>query len=263
MDALLPLGLTRYESQVYTALLEHGRSSAKEISLHANLPPTAVYPNLKSLVSKRLVQKYNGITMEFEAVPPRIGMDAYIKRRTASLEADASLLIPQLESLINTKEPFPKKQAIVLSSGSEASIAITQSFMARAKRSLYILGWRFRSRMRKIHATDFAVVRRHADIRIIVTGNDIRNREMIIAFRKQGIPLRYYPLDNFSVASMDGKEAKITLKNENLGEKFNIHILDEDLASFLEQYFLSLWKKSQPIAPVLKKQASMKASRSQ
>ena len=57
-EELRKIGLTPYETKIYQVLLSYGRLGAKEIAERSKVPPTAVYPNLKSLISKNLIQKF-------------------------------------------------------------------------------------------------------------------------------------------------------------------------------------------------------------
>ena len=92
---------------------------------------------------------------------------------------------------------------------------------------------------------------KNIDFRVIITGNDHGYKEMIKEMLRLNIPVRYLPIDNFSIIINDSKECKISFKNLELPERMNLKINDPDLSSFLNQYFLSLWKKAKDIRKII------------
>ena len=252
MEALRRLGLTSYEIAVYRALVEHGRLSARDVAKHSLVPPTAVYPNLRSLASKGMVQSIRGEGHEaayFEAIAPDVALPSFVERKNKEFSALASSALPELATLVNAKQLVPERQVVSLSYRPEASVAITKEFVRTAAKSLSVLGWRFRS-SRSLHiplADMKALVHRGVNVRIIVTGKEFQMREVVRSLVSAGIKVRYLPLDNFSIIVRDGVECKITLKRPRLAERLNIRIEDPDLAGFLGQYFDLLWKRAQPI----------------
>src|SRR3989338_6648044 len=103
MEDLRKLGLSPYEMKIYVALLKHGRMPAREIAEKSTVPPTAVYPNLKKLVGKNLVQKFSGENAFFEAVEPNIAIPAFIQQRKKSLEEMENKLVQEAMSLSQNK----------------------------------------------------------------------------------------------------------------------------------------------------------------
>ncbi|MBI2666932.1 hypothetical protein HYX13_04940 [Candidatus Woesearchaeota archaeon] len=90
------------------------------------------------------------------------------------------------------------------------------------------------------------LVKKGVDVRILLIGTSEHKREteMIQAYQKAGIRMRYVPLENFSLVIRDGQECKITLKARDLLEKVNVHIQDNDLATAMQSYFLMTWEKA-------------------
>jgi len=86
MEPLRNLGLTKYESAVYSDLIKNGKSEAKDISRRSKIPPTAVYPFLKSLIEKELIQQVKGEISLFEAPPPESALKVFIKGKHDLLE---------------------------------------------------------------------------------------------------------------------------------------------------------------------------------
>ncbi|MBI5066538.1 hypothetical protein HZA97_10000 [Candidatus Woesearchaeota archaeon] len=245
MDVLKQLGLNGYESAIYEALLKYGRSDARQLSEHSKVPPTAVYPNLKSLVQKGLIQQFEGEISEYEAIKPSIAVKNFIEKKIDDLKELEEVGIPELDHLRCDHKVLQKTQVVSLSHGVDASVAITKEFISKVRKSLYILGWRASSG-HKYTLIDELKKLKGFDVRIIITRTPV-NQELIKAYKRIGIKVKYYPLQNFSVIIKDGNSCKITLKSPEVKERFNILIKDEDLSSFLNQYFLTIWEKSEEI----------------
>lgn len=249
MDVLRQLGLTGYEIEVYSALLEYGRLNAKKIAEFSKVPPTAVYPNVESLVKKGLIQKLAGKVAVFKVLPPKIGVKSFVRKETARMMELERELVPLLESRANQKQ-FPRlKEPIFLSSGIEASHEITLGFMEEAKKTLFIAGWAFKSNrnMYSLLKGLHKAVQRRVDVRLILPKKERFFEEVKKMCREFGIKAKYYPLQNFSIVICDGTECKVTLKSSELPDRVNLKIQDLDLSKALEEYFSSLWKKAKRV----------------
>lgn len=247
MEELRKLGLSPYETKIYVALLKYGRMSAREIAEKSTVPPTAVYPNLKKLVQKNLIQEFSGAVAFFEAVEPNIAIPAFIQQRKKSLEEMEEKLVQEAMNLFQDKLISKAPEVLNISIGREASSSIYFDALKRTSKTYYILGWTFRTVGVKFAKLQHLVEakKKGIDVRIIVTGTNIKEWSILKEYMKQGIKLRYYPLNNFSLLIVDGKECKITLKNPEYDQKFNIHIKDPSLSQAMESYFLGVWQKSE------------------
>ena len=247
MEDLRKLGLSPYETKIYVALLKHGRMPAREIAERSTVPPTAVYPNLKKLKQKNLIQEFSGEIAFFEAVEPNIAIPAFVQQRKKSLEEMESKLVEQAMRLSQDKKFMKAPEVLNISVGREASSSIYFDALKRTSKTYYILGWTFRTTGVKFAKLQHLVEakKKGIDVRIIVTGSEIKEWSILKEYIKQGIKLRYYPLNNFSLLVVDGKECKITLKNPEYDQKFNIHIKDPSLSGAMQSYFLGVWGKAE------------------
>src|SRR3989338_3535219 len=117
MEDLGKLGLSPYETKIYLALLKHGRMPAREIAEKSEVPPTAVYPNLKKLVLKNLIQEFSGATAFFEAIEPNIAIPALIRERKKSLEKTEEILIEKIMILSKDKQAVKAPDVLSVSIG--------------------------------------------------------------------------------------------------------------------------------------------------
>jgi len=249
MDVLKKIGLTAYEIKIYETLIQIGRSNANKISEQSKVPPTAVYPNLKSLILKQLVQKIKGDPSLFSALPPAIGIKKLVLRKNEDLSHTEGVAISYLKNLSKIKNESNKKEIVTLSYGKPISASIYFDACKRAKQSYYILGWKLKKISDKYMFLKALkkMIKKRVDVRIILTGDKEKNFELIKDYKEEGVLIKYLPLENFSIFIMDSSECKITLKDKNLDERYNIQILDKSLAKTMNDYFLEKWKESEEI----------------
>ena len=81
-EHLKSLGLTKYESLVYIALLQVDGATATEIHEISGVPRASVYPVLDKLCKKQLVNVTTASPKRFAATPPDEAIDCLIARIT-------------------------------------------------------------------------------------------------------------------------------------------------------------------------------------
>jgi len=84
-ESLRSLGLTKYESLVYIALIQASGATATELHELSGVPRASVYPVLERLSQKRLVSVSNTSPKRFSPVKP----DEAIRHLLQSIESDA------------------------------------------------------------------------------------------------------------------------------------------------------------------------------
>jgi len=249
MEELRRLGLTKYESLIYKALLIHGRCNAEDVSNFSQVPKTAVYPNLRSLVKKGLVQETHGETSLFDAFPPKAALEVFIKIKSKNLEILKNEALNALSTL-NKVDKVESKEVLWLTRGREASSSFYYSAFDEAKKTYFILGWRFQKIGDKYNLLrEFKkLIKRGVDVRLLVNSKaEEINKPLLKDYLNAGVKVKRTDLQNFSIVVVDNKKCKITLKDRSIGDKYNIAILDENLSRAMHSYFLDCWKVSQKI----------------
>ncbi len=248
LELLKRAGLNGYESRVYMALLQNGELDAKSVSERSNIPPTAVYPNLKSLKSKGLIQELAGKVSVYQALPPESALSAYLEEQKKALTGLKEKLVAESGKL--SFQNLEKKEAVHLSYGQEFSEHIYLESLARAKKTYYVLGWTFRTignKYTNLQKFKEKIQKEKLDMRVIITG-EAKQKDLIKAYLDAGVKMRYYPLQNFSIFVVDEKECKITLKGHDLAHRYNIQVLDQNLARALQSYFLQVWAQAAEVS---------------
>ena len=245
------LGLNSYEEKIYKTLLEYGTLSAKEISEKSSVPPTAVYPNLKELEEKQLIHTIDGVTKSFAALDPKKAIPLLIEKKKSDLDEVKHNSLEQANNLFQSKQIQKEKQVLTISHGKDFSRKIYFDAIKKATKSIYILGWSMETVADKYEFLQRFKKKKGCDIRFITIGSKEKQWSIIEEYRNIGIRFRQSTMANFSLFIVDGKECKITLKDEKNPKRYNIHILDQSLSQAMHNYFLSVWKSASPLQPNL------------
>src|SRR3989338_7597891 len=226
MSSLREIGLTDYETKVYIVILESGKLNAKEIAANSKITPTSVYPNVKNLVKKGLVQEIKGDVSFYEAIPPSKALNFFLKKKISELEESTKAIAGNLEVIYNKKSFAPSKNPILLSFGIVASSTISTEWVANAKKSVNIMGWGFHKPKNKHKILEKLknAALRGVDVRLIITDDTNLDEKTIRLYRRKNFQIRKAPIRDFSLVICDEKECKITLKNKQLPERMNVSI---------------------------------------
>lgn len=79
-SALASLGFTRYESEVYNALVELGEATARDISNHCPVPREKIYYVLRRMERQGLVRLVNKNPIRYIALPPKRTLQGKLDR---------------------------------------------------------------------------------------------------------------------------------------------------------------------------------------
>ncbi|MFA5797566.1 MAG: helix-turn-helix domain-containing protein [Candidatus Woesearchaeota archaeon] len=247
MDALKKIGLNEYEIKIYEMLLAYGKSNAKKVAEKSTVPPTAVYPNLKSLKKKGLIQEIEAEVMLFEATDPSQAISSYIEKRKDELDNLGKEITTTLEVIKNKEKFIETPEIITISQGIQSSQQIYFDLFKKTTKSFYAIGWGFlvKKNMYAFLQQLKDMKKRGIDVRLIITS--MQEEEATQLHKKTGIEMKYLDIKNISFTIIDSAECKITLKNPQIGERYNMQIADKDLSKALNDYFLILWKRASKV----------------
>ncbi len=138
------IGLNHHESQVYLALLMHGRKPASSVARLSGAPRGTVRSILDKLTKLGLVDKiYHGNTQHYACLPPDalerfVEQDIAIRTRKLSLIRDA---IPALKAMRNAEAVMP---AVRYFEGEAGVIeALRHSLITEPKEILFVSSYDF------------------------------------------------------------------------------------------------------------------------
>lgn len=245
-DTLIKIGLTDYETKIYLTLVEYGRLNAKEISEFSKVPKTAVYPNLKSLIKKGLIQKIEAEVSYYTPQETKSSINTHIKNKINELNRLNSEAIQELSEIKRQKQIVKEPEIVDASVGGEASSQLILRMISDTKKTLYILGWRFSSikNMYAILQKLKELIKKSLDVRLVISKKGKYYDKLMPLYKDAGIKIRHYPLDDFSIIIRDSEECKLEMKSPDLPDRVNVNIRNSDMAKSLEEYFLNIWKQS-------------------
>ncbi|MDY7082009.1 MAG: helix-turn-helix domain-containing protein [Halobacteria archaeon] len=98
MPSLKDLGLSEYESKIYTSLLDIGTATAKELSEYSGVPMGRVYDVLSSLESNNLIRSQTASRpKKYVAVEPETALDRLVEKKHEEIQQE----IERYETIAN------------------------------------------------------------------------------------------------------------------------------------------------------------------
>lgn len=83
---LKAFGLSSYEAQAYTSLLEVGPAEAAEVARQAEIPSGRIYDVLNTLVDRNLLHVQEGRPKRYDALPPQVALQTLLRQRKREFE---------------------------------------------------------------------------------------------------------------------------------------------------------------------------------
>jgi sugar-specific transcriptional regulator TrmB len=108
VDRLVEFGMTKSQAKIYLALLVRGPLAAREISSLTGMHTVDVYRNLAELVSRGLVDIYQGSPRKFAAQEPGSALEALVRleeERVSLLKSSLAELSARLSQLASSAPP--------------------------------------------------------------------------------------------------------------------------------------------------------------
>ncbi len=107
LENLIGLGLTRYESAVYLALLERQDFTPAQVATRAQVPRQRIYDVLQSLCDRGLcVERHSGRQRLFQAVDPALALPTLLQEKQRQFETELARQQQQATGLITVLAPL-------------------------------------------------------------------------------------------------------------------------------------------------------------
>lgn len=142
LQYLLQLGLTRMQANIYLNLLLNGKAEARIIAHWAGSPRTEVYRALNELQENGLVDREFGCPLKFTAVPPSLGLQAFIDNKLHNIDQMKKNLKKFSFEFESNQEPYPEREYKITSiEGRRRVIAKIKQQHDAAKSSIDIISY--------------------------------------------------------------------------------------------------------------------------
>ena len=267
LENLLGLGLTRYESAVYLALLERQDFTPTQVATRAQVPRQRIYDVLASLCDRGLcLERRSGRQRLFQAVDPANALPKLLQDKQRQYETELARQKQQTEGLVaslaslytaghNTQDPLayiellsdPNRiadRAIQLAHAAQESICVFFTYPS-------LLSYEEGLNLVK------APLKRGISYRTIYEHNlwqDPASREFVRQCQHRGQQVRFVSELPFKMQIFDRQQTLLSLQDPLAGTpSFTaLSISHTGLAKMLQIAFESLWQQgsSKPIEPI-------------
>ncbi|HKZ45709.1 MAG TPA: helix-turn-helix domain-containing protein [archaeon] len=252
LETLKKFGLSDYESKTYTALVLKGPSKAGDICREADVPQSKIYETLEYLMSKQLVEVFEGRPKEFKAVPPDIVLKGLVERR----ETDLKALKGMASSIIGILKPVEQEnmiEGIWTQKGEKSKEVLDRlsGMLEKCQSYAYDItrDFSYSSRYRE---TIKSCLKRKVKIMTICIGGINENNYLNAKwYDSHNLPIKSFETNiHPRILVIDGKEVSIRLDNNPLKSRFTFQSIwsqDPSLVKVFDNYMKSLWNSSRPI----------------
>jgi len=267
-ENLRSFGLTKYEADVYLALLRLGSADAHLISSTSGVPLGRMYSILNDLLEKRIIHSQETRPRKFVAVDPSTSIKYLIEAQRFKLKQQSLALddmASELEKeLLGIKRSPRNKQfwTAAMGAGAVLDIIIEQLNMVNKEMSLtvgypefsnYVLSKKPESDLAKAM---LRALERGVKFRMLID-RDLNNAERsldenvksIFRYLGKNLECRITTFSStlFDVIDDDMVNIKINspIRKEELFAI--VHVRDKKLAVEMKEYFDEVWKEAEPL----------------
>lgn len=245
LPGLVTMGLTPKEASCYLALVSNGSLSANEIGKETKMFSNAVYRLIKRLSNKGFVVSLDTHPVTFQAIPPRVAVEAYIQKQEQSLEK-AKLL--SLQAFSRKLPKAPETRIDVIASRQNMFAAYVELIQEAKKEVLIVSVGEPVPDALKLANRD--ALDRGVAMKFIVHQRNGQNKELLRSWARMGMDIRYYPDSGFHLMVFDSKQSILSASNQqNLAERTSMRIYSPGLSHALRDYFYSVWEKAMVVRP--------------
>ena len=246
------LGLNKYETLAYTALLKKNPLDSKQLAEFSGLPYTSVYRVARSLIEKGLITKIESESLLFEPVKPEIGLDSLISKKIGRMNEARNAAIEAIQKLPEKIAESESLEKIRNFYGRDQRIGSLAPIINAAKEYVFTMcdlscHWEEQNASARIKAKE-----RGVELKSIAT---IIKPESLFHIKKAAklTELRYYPgLDGLVMCVSDNRIVSAGIRNQkNRADMATIEIESPEFAEIYRQYFSTIWKKAKLIEQVL------------
>jgi sugar-specific transcriptional regulator TrmB len=238
LKLLKDLGLTEYETRVYTALVSGGPSTAGSLSEAANVPYSRIYDILSRLERRGWVEIQSGRPTRYKAKSPAEVIRLLRIERERRLKETGEEIVKELEPLYEQRAEARRPDIWIIRGERNLGNKVGE-MLARAQVEVLVSLPVLPKEFLEPDTISPLLAAKKLALRMITSekGKHINKLKAIpnlqVRFRK--------PLFGGGVI-VDGKEVLLILAS--VGEKLGIWSNEVGLANFAKEYFEYLWKDS-------------------
>jgi len=252
IQTLQKLGLSVYESRVYTSLSILGPSKAGDVSKDAQVPKSKIYDIFEGLMRKQMIEVFEDRPKEFRAIAPEVVIKNMVDEREQQLKflkeranAVSSLLHPSADeedALEGTWEQRGDKFMEVLNKLAE--------MLNRAQDYVIDVTRDFSSSQRLREAIKGCIKRK---VKVMMISMEINSENYYKAkwYNSNKIPIKIFETKiHPRIMIIDGKEVALRLDSNPMKKKFKFRSIwsaDPSFVAVMDSYMKNMWKMAKPV----------------
>lgn len=253
LKTLVNCGLSEYESKVYSSLVFMGTSKAGMISKESEVPQSKIYEVLDQLMSKQLVEVFEGRPKEFRAAEPENALKRLLEEKVKEIESVKS----QVESMSGFLKESKKEEVgggvwIVKGDRFKEFFNKTADMLERSEKYVYAITRDF-SRSASFAESLNRCMKRGVKVRVVgMEKINQMNYYRALWYKDKGIEVRSFDAKvHPRVIVVDGKEVLLRLDyNPQKRNRFQFSSLwseDASLVAVMDNYVKNMWKNAKPV----------------
>ncbi len=220
MASLSDLGLSEYEASVYTALLDAGPATAKELSTDSDVPMGRIYDVLNGLESQHLVRSQTASRpKKYVAVEPEAALDRLLDEKQRELDERADQyeqVVEQLKRELDAPEAVGDEEFWTAALGPDEVLALLVERLDAADDEIVMIastpgpGFDLTDVSDRVGDHIEAAVDRGVTVQILVSRELAESVSPQVAARYDGFGAR----DGFELRIVDDVQGSFTLVDE-------------------------------------------------
>ena len=254
--ALQEVGLTRYESSAYVALLGRESATPTEVARLAGVPRPRIYDVLGALARRRLVRVVTERPLRYRAEPPETAVGRLVRHKeqeTAAAAATALATVPSLTELFQAGQgqAEPLDYVEVLRDSTEAARRIGELWNDAHEEVLVLVRPPYLAPPTLDDATVPSGIRQRAiyDSALLENPQMVR---LLTRYAELGEEVRIAPDLPLKLTVVDGRSVAFNMPDPVAADQSvtTVVIHHQMLAATLTIAFESLWSNAAPLADV-------------
>ena len=260
MEKLEELGLSKYESRAYLALLSSGIIDARKLSSKSGVPFGRIYDVLSSLESRGLVQTQLSRPKKFLAVEPSVAVKKLIDLKNKEVDSIIQKA-GKVEEDLNSLFKKTKEESIFWSVAvGDDTIKAHMERLAEAESELltYVefqsgrpTDENRRPWINEVLKVMIALIKKGVKIRLLFgTDNEEKLEELVPMITPQfrflkKMDVRIIPTISNHFDIIDGEKVQLKVKNPAMPDEYfaSIYVWQKEFAAQLGEKFEELWRE--------------------
>lgn len=240
---LMKIGLTEYESKVYETLVMEGDLTGGKVSKLSEVPQGKVYVVLQALIEKGFVSVTPLKPKIFRAKDPRNAVPSFLDQKIKDLILLKESVPQQLRKTTLPQQRELSEQIHVLGSKKSTYTTIAE-LTSNAKKEIKHV-FTFETKAESLIYLDLLKesIKRGVQVKIIATQLDKETKKIISLYTKEGINVKYFPLEEIRLFIKDADECLVNFLDPNDKRKrLALYFSHSGFSKHMSRYFDELWK---------------------